>query len=133
MERASGGPGPGDTPKDSPQHEPCAARIIVVKKATGDLAGSVEARNGRAIAVQYFCRWSRQHAAVGEGDAAAHTVRHKRWRVQAQGPVGLGGCKALRAFAILDGRVEGPILGRGIIGIDSPDQCLRGQPSLRPV
>ena len=60
---------------------------------------------------------SRQHAAVGEGDAAAHTVRHKRRRVQAQGPVGLGGCDALGAFAVLDGRVEGPVLDRGIIGV----------------
>src|SRR5204862_448681 len=99
VERASGSPGPGNTPKDGPQHEPCAARIIVVKDATGDLAGSVEARNGRAIAVQHFCCWSRQHAAIGEGDATAHTARYKRWCVQAEGPVGLSRCNALGAFA----------------------------------
>ena len=83
VERASGSPGPGDTPKDGPQHEPRAARIIVVKNATRDLSGSVEARNRRAIAVQHFCRWRRQHTAVGEGDAAAHAVRHKRRHLQA--------------------------------------------------
>src|SRR5262245_38118475 len=118
MQRASGSSGPGDTPKDGSQHEPRTARIIVVKNATRDLSGSVEARNRRAIVVQHFCCWSRQHTTVGEGDAAAHTVRYKRWRVQTKGPVGLHGFDALRAFAVLDGRVEGPVLDRGIIGID---------------
>ena len=122
VERTSRSPGPGDTSKDGSQHEPCAARIIVVKNATRDLSGSVEARNRRAIAAKHFCRWRRQHTAVGKGDAAAHTVRHKGWRVQAEGPVSLHGCDALGTFAVLDDRVEGPFLDRRIIGCDSTYQ-----------
>src|SRR4029450_11170833 len=126
VERERGSPGPSNTPKDGPQHEPRTAGIIVVKNATGDFSSSVEPRNGRAIAVQHFCLRSRQHAAVGEGDTAAHTVRHKRRGVQTEGPVGLHGFDTLRAFAVLDGRVEGPVLDRGIIVCDSTYQRLRG-------
>jgi hypothetical protein len=54
VERVSGGPGSGNTPKDGPQHEPRTAGIIVVKNATRNLAGRIEARNRRAIAMQHF-------------------------------------------------------------------------------
>ena len=126
MEREGRSAGAGDTPKDGPQHEPRTAGVIVVKDATGNLSGSIKARDRRTIAVQHCCRSIRQHTAVGEGDATAHTVRHKRRRVQAQGPVGLDGCDALSTFAVLDGRIEGPVLDRGIIGGDGTDQRRRG-------
>src|SRR5262249_8093452 len=101
--RESGRPRPSDTPKHGSEHKPRTTEVIVVKDTTRDLAGSVETRDERTIAVQHFCRCIGQHAAVGEGDAAAHAVRHKRRRLQAQSPVGLHRFDALGAFAVLDG------------------------------
>src|SRR5689334_3679299 len=104
--RSPGRTAASSPPKDRPCHQSTPARIVVVEEASNDFACSVKPSDGMACPIKHTPCCVDANAAKGEGNAASHGKAIEGRRIERKRPVRLGRMNSLRAFAVLDGRIE---------------------------
>src|ERR1700758_4619759 len=101
-----------ESAKHSALHKTRAARIVIIKRAAGDLAGGEKAAHDVAFGVHNLPFLGDLDSAESEGDAASDWEGVKWRRVQTLRPIRLNRRNSLGTFAVSFGRIEENIFHR---------------------